>query len=115
MSNVPSNLCTLVEQLEDSRRFHDDEAQNSIGARRAYHHEKSQSYAAMLTEIRQWEALAARCDDVPDFIEASNSPGHTHAGDSYAALLNRIVRMHRALTAAKPSAGEAMDSLRLTA
>jgi hypothetical protein len=94
MDAIPSNLCTLVEQLEDARQFHDGAARQSDGLYRERHSARSLAYAMMLSEIRDWESRkrqsgARQVPDIPDldcFLLSHD--------DSYAALLERVYRIH---------------------
>ena len=56
---IPSNLCILIEQLEDARQFHELAAEVSDGALRETHRERSQGDEAMLSEIRCWSFVPA--------------------------------------------------------
>jgi hypothetical protein len=94
MEVIPSNLCTLVEQLEDARQFHEGAARLSAGFQRECHSERSRAYATMLSEIRDWESRKRRHSHGQDFHAASDAPGGLLADDSYAALLERVYRIH---------------------
>lgn len=102
MTMVPSNRCSLVEQLEDARQFHELAAEVSDWLLREHQHERSQGYAAMLAEIRHWESCACQRDEVSGFDATNHGSGHADPDDGYAALMNRISRMHRALASVKP-------------
>ena len=94
MDAIPSNLCTLVEQLEDARQFHDGAARQSDGLYRERHSARSLAYAMMLSEIRDWELRkrqsgARQASDTAELDSLLLS-----RGDSYAALLERVYRIH---------------------
>lgn len=91
MDAIPSNLCTLVEQLEDARQFHDGAARQSDGVYHEQHCARSLAYARMLSEIREWESRVRlsegrRCTDL--------DPSPPLHDDSYAALLERVYLIH---------------------
>jgi hypothetical protein len=97
MDAIPSNLCTLVEQLEDAREFHDGAARQSDGLSRERHSARSVAYAMMLSEIRDWESRKRE----PGIRQGPGIPGRdpdlpSH-DDSYAALLERVYRIHSSL------------------
>lgn len=94
MDAIPSNLCTLVEQLEDARQFHDGAARQSDGLYRERHSARSLAYAMMLSEIRDWESRkrqpgTRQASDIADLDSVLLS-----RDDSYAALLERVYRIH---------------------
>lgn len=100
MGTIPANLGTLIEQLEDTRQFHHRAGTESSGNQSQRHRVKSQAYAAMLAEIAQWESRNAACDAQGHSVAPSNDPVHASPlEDGYAALLDRIFRIHRAATA----------------
>lgn len=103
MGAIPSNLWVLVEQLEDSRRFHETAARQSGGPCAAGHRAKSWTYAAMLAEIRAWGARAREHDGLARHASAGDGPDSFECRDSYAALLERIYRLHEAAPAFRPS------------
>lgn len=94
MDAIPSNLCTLVEQLEDARQFHDGAARQSDGPYRERHSARSLAYAMMLSEIRDWESRTRRSDHRLGSGVASLDPIPPSHDDSYAALLERVYRIH---------------------
>jgi hypothetical protein len=94
MEEIPSNLCTLVEQLEDARQFHEGAARRSAGFQRECHSERSRAYATMLSEIRDWESRKRRPSDRQGSHAAVDAPGDILTDDSYAALLERVYRIH---------------------
>ncbi|HET9819799.1 MAG TPA: hypothetical protein VFP92_11610 [Rhodanobacteraceae bacterium] len=114
MDTIPANLCTLIEQLEDARRFHGCAARQSAGEARERHRARSLAYAAMVSEIRKW-AFRNNESDAPQSPAASaNAPGRSDHEESYAALLERVYRMHRAVAPVARAirmraAGDAMD------
>jgi len=94
MDAIPSNLCTLVEQLEDARQFHDGAARQSDGLYRERHSARSHAYSMMLSEIREWESRKLRSDTrQASRITDLDSILLSH-DDSYAALLERVYRIH---------------------
>ena len=98
MDAIPSNLCTLVEQLEDARQFHDGAAQ-SDGPYRERHSARSHAYSMMLSEIRDWESRKrrSRTRQVPGVADLD--PILLSHDDSYAALLERVYRIHSSVGA----------------
>ena len=102
MTVIPSNLCTLVEQLDDARQFHELAAEASDGLLSELQHERSQGYAAMLTEIGRWESRACQRDEVSGPGTTNHGSGHAGRDDGYAALMNRIARMQCALASVNP-------------
>lgn len=94
MEVIPSNLCTLVEQLEDARRFHAGAARQSDGFRRERHRERSRAYATMLSEIKAWESRKRRFSGIQSFGASCDDPGVAYPDDTYAALLDRVYRIH---------------------
>lgn len=97
MDAIPSNLCILVEQLEDAREFHDGAARQSDGLFRERHSARSLAYAMMLSEIRAWES----CKREPGIRQGRGiprlDPDPPSRDDSYAALLERVYRIHSSL------------------
>lgn len=108
MDTAPANLGTLIEQLEDAQRFHMDAAQQSVGDVRERHLARSWVYSAMLTEIADWQS---RGD--PSRVQAGTRQRGAVAAprpDGYAALLERIYRIHGAATLAeRPASMHAAD------
>jgi hypothetical protein len=102
---IPSNLCTLVEQLEDARQFHEGAALRSAGFQRECHSERSRAYATMLSEIRDWESRKRRPSNGPDFHAAVDAPGDILTDDSYAALLERVYRIHSSVASHRRAIG----------
>lgn len=94
MEVIPSNLCTLVEQLEDARQFHAGAARQSDGFRRECHRERSRAYATMLSEIRAWESRKRRFSATHGSGASCDDPGVMYPDDTYAALLDRVYRIH---------------------
>lgn len=94
MDAIPSNLCTLVEQLEDARQFHDGAARLSDGPYRERHSARSLAYAMMLSEIRDWESRKRQSSHRQDSGIAGIDPDPPSHDDSYAALLERVYRIH---------------------
>lgn len=94
MDAIPSNLCTLVEQLEDAREFHDGAARQSNGLFRERHSARSLAYAMMLSEIRDWESRKRRPGDRQGYGIPGLDPVPPSHDDSYAALLERVYRIH---------------------
>lgn len=99
MDTIPANLCMLIEQLEDSRQFHQLAAEASTGTMGDSHREKSLAYAAMLSEIRVWKSRANGCDEPQQPAAPLDPSDHPHGSDSYVALLERVYRIHRAVAA----------------
>ncbi|MGH8233410.1 MAG: hypothetical protein ACREPU_04350 [Rhodanobacteraceae bacterium] len=97
MDTIPANLRTLVEQLDDSRQFHDAAAQQSSGALGERHRDKARAYAAMLSEIGEWESRNSDGGEPKHSAASSVDPDCTNPGDGYAALLDRVYRIHRAI------------------
>jgi hypothetical protein len=98
MDAIPSNLCNLVEQLEDARQFHHDATRQAAGERCEQHREKSQAYAVMIAEIRGWEFRHRRDGDARHPGETGDRPDHdSRDNDGYAALLERVCRLHSAV------------------
>lgn len=89
-----SNLCNLVELLEDARVFHDEAARSSATGIRRRHIDKALCYASMLTETRHWEDGRQQGRFRPADA-ATPEPGR----DSLPALMDRIYRKQRALFA----------------
>lgn len=122
MGMIPSNLCILIEQLEDARQFHELAAEVSDGGQHQLHHEQAQGYAAMLSEIRRWESRASECDESTGSSVTWKGLGHADPVESYAALLDRVYRIHLAVAPDKTSIriraavdttdGQARDGLR---
>lgn len=94
MDAIPSNLCTLVEQLEDARQFHDGAARQSDGLHRERHSARSLAYAMMLSEIRDWESRKRRSGLRQASGTADLDSIPLSRDDSYAALLDRVYRIH---------------------
>ena len=114
MTTVPSNLCTLIEQLEDARQFHELAAEASDGLLSERQHAQSQGYAAMLEEVGRWESRACQRDKVSGSDATNHGRDHAGPDDGYAALMNRISRMQCALASVNPlirirAAGNTMD------
>lgn len=89
-----TGLRSLVEQLEDARQFHKVSAQHSTGDQREHHAARSLAYVGMLLEIRRWElrhipSAKPWYGDTLDEADGGN-------GDGYAALMERIYRIHSA-------------------
>ncbi|MGH8216262.1 MAG: hypothetical protein ACREPZ_11295 [Rhodanobacteraceae bacterium] len=105
MDAIPSNLCTLVEQLEDARQFHDGAARRSASFQRDCHSERSRAYATMLSEIRDWESRRRQSVLKPrDFLDTGDS-GRALLDDSYAALLERVYRIHSSVAPTRRTIG----------
>lgn len=100
MDAIPSNLCTLVEQLEDARQFHDGAARHAYGPYRERHSARALIYAAMLSEIRDWESRKRQAAATEDFASAGDDRCHAWLDDSYASLLERVYRIHSAVAPA---------------
>ncbi|MGH8191606.1 MAG: hypothetical protein ACREP2_09185 [Rhodanobacteraceae bacterium] len=110
MDAIPANLCTLVEQLEEARRFHEAAARQALGDRGDLHRERSVAYAAMLAEIGAWQSRhGARAAE--DASTENRYPGEVagshaecpHVEESYPALLERVYRIHSSLVPAGQS------------
>lgn len=99
MDVIPSNLCTLVEQLEDARQFHDGAARQSDGPYRERHSARSLAYAMMLSEIRDWESRKRQSGIRQASDIADPDPIFLSHDDSYAALLERVYRIHSSVGA----------------
>jgi hypothetical protein len=97
MDAIPSNLCTLVEQLEDAREFHDGAARQSDGLSRERHSARSLAYAMMLSEIRDWESRKREAGLRQGPGTPGLDPDLPYHDDSYAALLERVYRIHSSL------------------
>lgn len=97
MGMIPSNLCILIEQLEDARQFHELAAEVSDGTQHKLHHDQAQGYAAMLLEIRRWKSHARQRDESPDSDADLDEVDQTGSSDDYFALLDRVYHMHRAV------------------
>lgn len=115
MDAIPSNLCTLVEQLEDARQFHDGAARQSDGLYRERHSARSLAYATMLSEIRDWESRKRQPASAGDSAFGFDPAPLPH-DDSYAALLERVYRIHSSVGPVGPTirvcATAAMDGRR---
>lgn len=118
MDAIPSNLCILVEQLEDARQFHMCAAQASNGDRHQRHCELSDGYAAMLAEIRLWKQGASQpAREAHSDSGRDDGPIKLVQASDYVTLMHHISRMHRALVASvKPAVriranGDAMDGV----
>jgi hypothetical protein len=114
MDTIPANLCTLIEQLEDARQFHGHAARQSAGERREHHRAKSQAYAAMVSEIRKWERRISASGEQQYPAAPESGPARSDHEESYAALLERVYRMHRAVAPVAHAirmraTGDAMD------
>jgi hypothetical protein len=94
MDAIPSNLCILVEQLEDAREFHDGAARQSEGPYRERHCARSLAYAMMLSEIRAWESRKRQPGNRQAFGIAALDRPSLPPDDSYAALLERVYSIH---------------------
>jgi hypothetical protein len=110
MEVIPSNLCTLVEQLEDARQFHEGAARRSGGFKRECHSERSRAYASMLSEISNWESRKRRCG-TPQDVDADDLSGEVLADDSYAALLERVYRIHSSVSPHRQAVGIGASSV----
>lgn len=97
MDTIPANLCTLIEQLEDARQFHGCAARQSAGEPRERHRARSQAYAAMVSEIRKWERRSNESCEPRRPVAMVDGLDPAHHDESYAALLERVYRMHRAV------------------
>lgn len=91
MDTIPSNLGTLTEELEDASQFHASAALHSAGGSRERHRELAQVYARMLAEVRRWES-DRRGTDAPEL----DDPRASRRSESYAAMLDRVYRIHAA-------------------
>ena len=100
MVSSPSTLCNLVELLEDGRAFHEKAIRSSAGDFRKWHEEKAQCYVSMLAEIRRWKDGAQLNHSQPIDAAATES-GIAEGSDGFTALLDRISRMHHAITSAR--------------
>lgn len=94
MDATPANLGTLIEQLEDAQRFHMDAAQQSVGDVRERHLARSWTYSAMLAEIADWQSRGDPAIVPADKRQERIAPAQRP--DGYAALLERIYRIHGA-------------------
>ncbi len=85
----------LIEILDDCRRFYLDAVPGSSGQARTLYERKARCYAAMLAEIRQWQA---RHGDLANRMAGADAP-ETRDSDDFGALLRRIDCIHRSLLA----------------
>ena len=105
MEVIPSNLCTLVEQLVDARQFDEGAARQSAGFQRECHGERSRAYAWMLSEIRDWEFRTRRPREAQGFRATGDAPDTVLTDDSYAALLERVYRIHSSVAPSRQAIG----------
>ena len=96
-------LHDLIELLEDCRQFYLSAMPGLNDDVRRMHEKKTHCYATMLAEIRQWQARndnivgettsVATPSAFPTGPSGSGTP-ETYATDDFAALLERVNRIH---------------------
>ena len=108
----------LIDILEDCRQFYLSAIPGSRGNIRRRHENRAHCYATMLAEIRQWQARndnivgettsVATPSAFPTGPSGSGTP-ETYATDDFAALLERVNRIHHnsSLSTQGPSVGRA--------